>query len=81
MSDDSRENLIRDLAYAKWELAGCPCGNGIEFWLDAEQEIDHLTAADELNEIAAEKKPKKSTIPPAPLKLAKIAGESRKRVG
>ena len=81
MSDDSRLNMIRDLAYAKWELAGRPCGDGVDFWLDAELECEQLAAADEPKEIAAEKKPKKSTIPPAPLKLAKIAGESRKRVG
>lgn len=29
---------IRDAAYFRWEAAGCPCGDGQEFWLDAERE-------------------------------------------
>lgn len=29
---------IRELAYTKWEAAGCPCGDGVEFWLAAEAE-------------------------------------------
>lgn len=81
MSDDSRLDTIREMAYAKWELAGRPCGDGVDFWLDAEKEFESRASADEPNESTSEKKPKKSTIPPPPLKLAKIAGESRKRVG
>lgn len=30
---------IRELAYIKWETAGCPCGDGVEFWLAAEAEL------------------------------------------
>ncbi len=30
---------IRELAYSKWESAGCPCGDGVEFWLQAEAEV------------------------------------------
>ena len=30
---------IRDLAYAKWEAAGRPAGDGAEFWLMAENEL------------------------------------------
>jgi hypothetical protein len=30
---------IRELAYIKWEAAGCPCGDGVEFWLAAEAEL------------------------------------------
>lgn len=33
------EKAIRALAYQKWEAAGCPEGDGTEFWLEAEQEI------------------------------------------
>ena len=29
----------RELAYIKWEAAGCPCGDGVEFWLAAEAEL------------------------------------------
>lgn len=30
---------IRERAYDKWEQAGCPCGDGVEFWLQAEAEL------------------------------------------
>lgn len=30
---------IRELAYAKWEAAGRPAGDGAEFWLLAESEL------------------------------------------
>lgn len=30
---------IRAAAYQKWEAAGCPCGDGVEFWLQAEAEL------------------------------------------
>ncbi len=30
---------IRLLAYRKWEAAGRPAGDGINFWLEAEREL------------------------------------------
>lgn len=36
---DACEDAIRVLAYRKWEFSGCPPGDGVEFWLDAEQEV------------------------------------------
>jgi hypothetical protein len=30
---------IREAAYYKWEAAGCPCSDGIDFWLEAESEL------------------------------------------
>jgi hypothetical protein len=30
---------IRLRAYEKWEAAGRPAGNGVQFWLEAEQEL------------------------------------------
>lgn len=30
---------IRERAYFKWETAGCPCSDGVEFWLQAEAEV------------------------------------------
>ncbi len=39
---------IRDAAYFRWEAAGCPCGDGVEFWLEAEAEIlANTSGADE----------------------------------
>jgi Protein of unknown function (DUF2934) len=31
---------IRLCAYQKWEAAGKPTGNGVQFWLEAEQELE-----------------------------------------
>lgn len=36
---DACEEEIRELAYQKWEEAGCPSGEGFDFWLEAEQEV------------------------------------------
>lgn len=33
------EEQIRELAHAKWEAAGCPAGDGLDFWLEAEREF------------------------------------------
>lgn len=33
------EDDIRMLAHTKWEAAGCPPGDGFDFWLAAEQEL------------------------------------------
>ena len=30
---------IQQLAYGKWQQAGCPISDGVEFWLAAETEI------------------------------------------
>lgn len=37
---DDREVAIRALAHSKWEAAGCPAGDGLEFWLEAEREVN-----------------------------------------
>lgn len=33
------EQKIRELAYAKWQEAGTPSGDGVNFWLEAEAEL------------------------------------------
>lgn len=33
------EDAIRLCAYQKWEAAGQPTGDGVQFWLEAEQEM------------------------------------------
>lgn len=33
------EDDIRTLAHTKWQAAGCPPGDGFDFWLAAEQEL------------------------------------------
>lgn len=34
------EDRIRKLAYSKWVAAGCPPGDGVNFWCEAEAELD-----------------------------------------
>ncbi len=36
---ENGDETIRELAYGKWEASGCPTGDGLEFWLQAEQEV------------------------------------------
>ena len=36
---DSDVEAIRTLAHSKWEAAGCPTGDGVDFWLQAELEL------------------------------------------
>lgn len=33
------QEAIRVLAHSKWEAAGCPAGDGVEFWIEAEREV------------------------------------------
>lgn len=33
------EEAVRALAHSKWEAAGCPTGDGFDFWLEAEREV------------------------------------------
>jgi hypothetical protein len=36
---DAIEESIRVLAYFKWEAAGSPEGDGVDYWLEAEREV------------------------------------------
>lgn len=31
--------IICEAAYYKWQAAGCPSGDGVEFWLEAEADV------------------------------------------
>ncbi len=33
------DDVVRLCAYQKWEAAGKPAGDGVQFWLEAEQEL------------------------------------------
>ena len=37
---DACEESIRALAHSKWKAAGCPSGDGVDFWLEAEREVN-----------------------------------------
>ena len=76
----SQEQTIRELAYSKWEQAGCPDSDGIEFWLQAEQELTTPPAAGQSQEINSELEASFPESDIAPIKIAKV-GNSRKRAG
>lgn len=44
------EDKVRERAYLKWEAAGSPSGDGVQFWLEAEEEV----AKEEEEEVAKE---------------------------
>ena len=37
---DAGDEAIRELAHRKWQAAGCPAGDGLDFWLEAEREVN-----------------------------------------
>ena len=37
------EDEIRLCAYCKWENSGKPSGDGVQFWLEAERELEQVT--------------------------------------
>jgi hypothetical protein len=39
------EDDVRTRAYERWEAAGRPEGDGLQFWLEAEHELDRSEAA------------------------------------
>jgi hypothetical protein len=41
------EDRIRELAYYKWEAAGCPPGDGVSFWLEAETELMNVAQTED----------------------------------
>jgi hypothetical protein len=36
---EEHEKQVRELAYLKWEQAGYPESDGVQFWLEAENEV------------------------------------------
>lgn len=44
------EDQIRNLAYLNWERAGRPEGDGVEFWLKAEEELNYEAFLEEVRE-------------------------------
>ena len=80
MSSELQQDAIRELAYSKWEQAGCPAGDGIWFWLEAERELTARHACEEEAQVESMPNSVKSSLKaadPPPLKVA----PSRKRAG
>jgi hypothetical protein len=83
MTSASREQAIREIAYSKWEHAGWPTGDGMNFWLEAEQEfLDQEACQSACDEASIEGSSGPSMIcDPPPLLLAKVKANSRKKAG
>ena len=82
MISESLEQAVRELAYSKWELAGCPAGDGIHFWLEAEREVRGAGSTQSVNTPVACEKNLQALVADVvnpPLKLAKPSGGSRRR--
>jgi hypothetical protein len=45
--DRYQDRRIRLLAYKKWEKAGYPQGDGVNFWLEAEKDYHNFTEDDD----------------------------------
>lgn len=41
---EARENEIREKAYLLWKEAGCPPGDGVDFWMEAERKVLEVEA-------------------------------------
>lgn len=41
VESEVRPEAIHENAYSKWQAAGCPSGNDLGFWFEAEIELRH----------------------------------------
>jgi hypothetical protein len=82
MTNASREQEIRKIAYSKWEKAGWPAGDGMNFWLEAEQELLDQEACQSACDHDSTSACSQSLVSdPPPLLLAKVKANSRKKAG
>lgn len=82
MTNASREQAIREIAYSKWEQAGGPIGDGLNFWLEAEQELSDQELCETGCAHDSNGETGQSQIcDPPPLLLAKVKANSRKKAG
>jgi hypothetical protein len=82
MTIASREQAIREIAYFKWEQAGWPAGDGMSFWLEAEQEFLDQEACQSACDHDSKSTSSAALISdPPPLLLAKVKANSRKKAG
>ena len=76
----TNEDAVREIAYAKWQAAGAPSGDGVEFWLEAEQEFNHQNqecTEEAIDEASEESFP--ASDPPARGSLTPAVGKQHQR--
>jgi hypothetical protein len=74
------EDVVRDAAYRKWQEAGEPAGDGVQFWLEAEQECGCNSpegAEEAFDEASEESFP--ASDPPARSSVSTGMGKSQHR--
>jgi hypothetical protein len=74
------EDVVRDAAYRKWQEAGEPAGDGVQFWLEAEQECGcnaSQCAEEAFDEASEESFP--ASDPPARSSVSTGIGKSQHR--
>ena len=59
------------MAYQLWEQAGCPDGQDLQFWLDAERHLLQKPEAVKLATVAAKPAPEKKVLTSPPQHRAK----------
>ena len=65
MISSEQEAAIRQAAYHKWEQAGRPIGDGLEFWLESEQELlgpHRYEPATEVQDLGPEPEPEEPVL-------------------
>lgn len=74
----SREQIIRDTAYAIWEAEGRPDGRAAEHWMLAEEQVAEIVKAAPKG--ATKSKAVRMKAPGAPAAAAKPAAKAKAKV-